>query len=157
MSDASRRVSFWHSVRTRILVIALLPALILLPMVLVYTVKSWIDRLDDVLIDKVAGELTIAHQHLAGLLNGRQAGIEALGQSASFVAAQENGSALTALLEARRIELGLDFLYFVAADSPADAARWPVVAAALQGRAGAEIDIFSGEDLAWLSPALAER
>lgn len=157
MSDAPRRVSFWRSVRTRMLVIALLPALILLPMVLAYTVKSWIDRLDDVLIDKVAGELTIAHQHLAGLLNGRQAGIEALGQSADFAAAQGDEAALAALLESRRAMLGLDFLYFVAADSATAAARWPVIAAALNGQAMAEIDIFDGNDLAGISPALAER
>ena len=139
------------------LVIALLPALILLPMVLAYTVKSWIERLDDVLIDKVAGELTIAHQHLADLLNGRRTGIEALGQSVDFASARDDPAALTALLEAKRAALGLDFLYFIVGDSAAEAARWPVIADALNGQAGAEIDIFSGDDLAARSPALAER
>lgn len=139
------------------LVIALLPALILLPMVLAYTVKSWIDRLDDVLIDKVAGELTIAHQHLAGLLNGRRTGIEALGQSAEFAAAQGDEAELTALLEARRESLGLDFLNFLPASENGDASRWPVVKAAFAGRSSAEIDIFHVDELAQLSPALAER
>ena len=139
------------------LVIALLPALILLPMVLAYTVKSWIERLDDVLIDKVAGELTIAHQHLADLLNGRRTGIEALGQSVDFASARDDPAALAALLEAKRAALGLDFLYFIVGDSAAEAARWPVIADALNGQAGAEIDIFSGDDLAARSPALAER
>ncbi len=157
MYEAPHRVRLLKSVRARMLVIALLPALILLPLVLAYTVKSLIDRLDEVLIDKVAGELTIAHQHLAGLLNGRRAGIEALGQSAVFVAVRNDPTAMAALLETRRAALGLDFLYFVAAGEPAEASRWPVVASALKGQAGAEIDIFHGDDLAGISPALAER
>ncbi|WP_336619143.1 sensor histidine kinase [Defluviimonas aestuarii] len=145
------------SVRTRMLVIALLPALILLPMVLAYTVKSLIDRLDEVLIDKVAGELTIAHQHLAGLLNGRRAGIAALGESTDFVAVRNDPAALSALLETRSAALGLDFLYFVDGSDPIDAARWPVVASALEGQARAEIDIFEGDDLARISPTIAAR
>lgn len=139
------------------LVIALLPALILLPMVLVYTVKSWIDRLDDVLIDKVAGELTIAHQHLDGLLDGRRTGIEALGQSAAFASARDDPAALADLLAARREVLGFDFLYFVGGDRADEAARWPVIAAALDGQARAEIDIFRADDLMARSPVLAER
>ncbi len=162
-----RRVSFWQSVRVRMLVIALLPALILLPMLLAYTIRSWMDRFDGVLIDKVAGELTIAHQHLDGLLYARQAGIEALGQSADFDRAVGDPAALPAFLEARRQALGLDFLYFASeqgaiASAPdgsriAGPSRWPVVTAALTGRAGAEIDIFDGAELARLSPAMAER
>lgn len=139
------------------LVIALLPALILLPMVLAYTVKSWIDRLDDVLIDKVAGELTIAHQHLDGLLDGRRTGIEALGQSAAFASARDDPAALADLLAARREVLGFDFLYFVDGDRADEAARWPVIAAALDGQARAEIDIFRADDLMARSPVLAER
>ncbi|WP_347313455.1 sensor histidine kinase [Defluviimonas sp. SAOS-178_SWC] len=158
---------FWRSVRARMLVIALLPALILLPLVLASTVKNWIDRFDEVLTAKVASELTIAHQHLAGLLSRRGADIEALGQSAAFVAVGDAPGALDAFLEERRAALGLDFLYFLDQNgalhtAPSggripDATRWPVVAAALAGRAQVGIDIFDAAALENLSPDLARR
>ena len=158
---------FWRSVRVRMLLIALLPALIILPLVLASTVKNWIDRFDDVLTAKVAGELTIAHQHLAGLVSGRGADIQALAQSAAFAGIADDAALLEDFLEARRASLGLDFLYFVdgggaVRTAPAggrikDAGRWPVVAAALEGRSGVGIDIFEGSDLYDLSPDLAER
>lgn len=158
---------FWRSVRARMLVIALLPALILLPLVLASTVKNWIDRFDDVLTAKVGSELTIAHQHLAGLLSRRGTDIEALGQSAAFAALGNAPGTLDTYLEVRRAGLGLDFLYFldrtgVIHSAPAggrvvDPSRWPVVAAALAGRAGVGIDIFDAADLQALSPDLASR
>lgn len=158
---------FWRSVRARMLLIALLPALILLPLVLASTVKNWIDRFDEVLIAKVGSELTIAHQHLAGLLSDRGADIEALSQSAAFAGIGDDPAALGAFLEERRAALGLDFLYFLdgtgavhsapAGGRLADPARWPVVAAALAGGAGAGIDIFDAADLHRLSPDLASR
>ncbi len=158
---------FWRSVRVRMLLIALLPALILLPLVLAYTVKNWIDRFDEVLIAKVAGELTIAHQHLAGLLSGRGGDILALSQSAAFADLGDDPAVLAAFLDQRRIALGLDFLYFLDAAGTVhsapegsrmpDATRWPVVASALKGQAGVGIDIFDAATLRNLSPDLAER
>jgi signal transduction histidine kinase len=143
------------------LLIALLPLLIVLPLLLLTAVRNWSDRFDEVLIAKVHGELTIAHQHLAGLMQSRKAGVEALAQSAAFARLQGAGEDVAAFLEAQRRGVGLDFLYFVdqggAVARGGDPARWPVVKAALAGQPGAAIDLFSAEDLAAISPALAER
>ncbi|MDZ4134104.1 MAG: cache domain-containing protein, partial [Paracoccaceae bacterium] len=145
-------VTFARSVRARMLLIALLPLLIVLPLLLVTAVKNWSDRFDEVLIAKVHGELTIAHQHLAGLQQSRKAGVEALAQSAALERVLAGGADLTAFLGGHRQELGLDFLYFTQSDG-----RWPVVQAALGGQARVEIDVLSAQDLATISPDLATR
>lgn len=171
MSDAKppvrRYPAVFGTVRARMLVIALLPVLILLPLVVGTAVKSWINRLDEVLIAKVAGELTIAHQHLSGLLALRGTQIASLSESAAYAAVRDDPEALAGFLEDRRKALGLDFLFRVAADGPAVAPvttgalpapdRWPVVRAALAGQQMTSIDVFDADDLAALSPALAER
>ena len=157
--------SFIRSVRGRMLLIALLPLLIVLPLLLLTAVRSWTNRFDEVLIAKVQSELTTAHQHLAGLTQTRGTAVAALANSVPFAATQPDGMA--AFLESQRLKTDLDFLYFVpsapggaAAPVPGstqDPARWPIVAAALAGQQKTAIDIFSAEDLAALSPGLAER
>tara|TARA_R110002110_G_scaffold287407_1_gene501719 strand:- start:2081 stop:4003 length:1923 start_codon:yes stop_codon:yes gene_type:complete len=147
------------------LLIALLPLLIVLPLLLLTAVRSWTNRFDEVLIAKVQSELTTAHQHLAGLTQTRGTAVAALANSVPFAATQPDGMA--AFLESQRLKTDLDFLYFVpsapggaAAPVPGstqDPARWPIVAAALAGQQKTAIDIFSAEDLAALSPGLAER
>ncbi|MGB3178773.1 MAG: cache domain-containing protein [Albidovulum sp.] len=163
----TRPMRFWQTVRARMLLIALLPVLILLPLVLASTVKNWIDQFDQVLIAKVSGELTIAHQHLAGLLNGRGASIAALGQSAALAELDGDQAGIQAFLDVHRLSLGLDFIYYtdgydltlVSPDGGRieETARWPVVDAALSGRANAVIDIFDGATLSMLSPDLADH
>ena len=93
-----------------------------------------------------------------------------LGLSARFRDVEEHDplSAVGDLLEASRKEIGLDFLYLmdasgkILASSPAFAGRpkgdWPIIASALSGEApSAGIDIFTNDELAAISPALAER
>lgn len=167
MSDGPRPLAFGRTVRARLLLITLLPLLILLPFLLATTVSNWVHRFDEVLIAKVNGELTIAHQHLNGLLESRGAAIAALGQSASFAALRSAEGDLESFLDGQRALLGFDFLYFVAADGQTrsappgadlrDPRAWPVVAAALAGDRAVAIDVLSAADLAALSPDLAER
>lgn len=151
-------IPFRRSVRARLLAIALLPLLIVLPLLLAMAARNWSARFDEVLIAKIHGELTIAHQHLAGLLQGQGAGIAALAGSAEF-AREVRGTGFAAWLATERTRLGLDFLDLLA---PGDAAgtgagRWPVVQAARAGQQAVAIDIFSAGQLARLDPALAER
>lgn len=154
---AARRSGFGRSVRARMLLIALLPPLILLPLILGLALRSWSARMDAVLVAKVAGELTIAHQHLAGLVERRGAAIAALGQSTAFQS-RAGSAALAGWLAGEAARLGLDFLYFLpAAEAAGAAARWPVIATALRGREQAAIDIFAPAELAARDPALAER
>jgi two-component system, NtrC family, sensor kinase len=164
-------LAFRRSVRARLLLIALLPMLLILPLFLGVTVASWSRRFDEVLIAKVNGELTIAHQHLAGLLASRGDAIAALSQSAALASQTEqathDGTALLAFLAQERSNLGLDFLYLIAADgkvlssppiaSKAGLADWPVVQAALAGQRKTAIDIFDQDDLEVFGPDLAER
>jgi signal transduction histidine kinase len=158
-----------QSVRFRLLAIALLPTLVILPLLLGITIVRWNAKFDALLISKVNGDLTIAHQYLARILENTGEHIHALGQSVRFHDVVQRGDAvaLSALLEARRKELGLDFLFVVDQDHTIDAAApasaaasartdWPVIAAAVDDLSTNAIDIFSNEELAAISPALAE-
>jgi signal transduction histidine kinase len=161
-------LAFRHSVRARLLLIALLPMLLILPLLLGVTVTNWSRRFDEVLISKVNGELTIAHQHLAGLLASRRAAIAALSQSARLETKIKAGdNALEVFLAGERQELGLDFLYMIdeagnvlSSPSVTDTeglADWPVVKAALAGQERAAIDIFGPEELQRFSADLAKK
>ena len=158
------------SVRFRLLAIALLPMLVILPLLLGVAIYRWNARFDATLISKVNGDLTIAHQYLARILE--KTGVQIRGLSLSFrfreVEEQETLAAVATLLEQSRKEIGLDFLYLmdaggkVLASSPAlkgaPRADWPIIASALSGDSVATgIDIFSNDELAAISPGLAER
>jgi len=157
------------SVRTRLLAIALLPTLVILPLFLGFTALNWARRFDDLLIAKVNSELTIANQYLSSILENSGLTVEALGASARFadVMAQDSDTALQVVLEQWREELGFDFLYIAGRDGraltsefagpPAELRQWPVVQSALAGQRDTRIDIFSDSDLAYQSQHLAER
>lgn len=159
-----------RSVRFRLLAIALLPMLVILPLLLGVAIYRWNARFDATLISKVNGDLTIAHQYLARILEKTGVQIRALSLSFRFREVEERDpiSALEELLEQSRKEIGLDFLYLmdaagtVIAASPAFKGKpksdWPIIASALSGETpSAGIDIFSNEELATISPELAER
>jgi signal transduction histidine kinase len=159
-----------RSVRFRLLAIALLPMLVILPLLLGVAIYRWNARFDATLISKVNGDLTIAHQYLARILE--KTGVQIRGLSLSFrfreVEERETIAAVTELLEQSRKEIGLDFLYLmdasgkVVASSPAMAgalrADWPIISSALSGESPSTgIDIFTNDELAAISPTLAER
>jgi len=155
-------------VRVRLLAIALLPTLVVLPLLLGIAMVRWNERFDALLLAKVRGDLTIARQYFERILEITEDRVEALGQSARFQALQEQPRPLSELLDARRREIGLDFLYLmdgagtvIASALPMASLRpradWPVVAAALAGGTRTAVDVFSQEELAALSPTLAER
>lgn len=154
------------SVRLRLLVIALLPMLVLLPALLAFTTYRWSDKVDNLLIVKVNGDLTIAHQYMTQLLANSGDRIAALGDSVAF-ADRIDGPRAAAFLESERKALGLDFLYValpgggvIASSTPVAGhvpGTWKVVDMALAGKRMAAVDIFDPATLAALSPALAER
>ncbi len=170
MPDPARaRTRWWRSVRFRLLAIALLPMLVVMPLFLTAVVVNWSTRFDKLLIAKVNGELTIAHQYFSRLKERANERVRALGASADFRDTLATGSpeALQALLDAARLRDGFDFLQYIAPDgrivsSPRlaganDPGKWPVVRAALAGDGATVIDIFDQPDLAAISPALAEQ
>jgi two-component system, NtrC family, sensor kinase len=159
-----------RSVRFRLLAIALLPTLVILPLLLGVAVIRWNEKFNAMLISKVNGDLTIAHQYLARILEYTDEHIRALGLSAGFrdVISTEEHRGLTQLLEDSREALGLDFLYLadssgrVVASAPrfissSIRTNWPVVASALKGSPSSAIDIFTNEELGDIAPSLAAR
>lgn len=155
------------SVRFRLLAIALLPTLVVMPLVLGIAVYRWNANFDAALISKVNGDLTIAHQYLARILEdtGKQAA--AFGASARFRDAVDAGTPLDGLLDETRSALDFDFLYLIDDKlKPVASARpfkgqprtdWPIIVSALANKSLTSIDIFNSEDLAAFAPELATR
>ncbi len=159
-----------RSVRFRLLAIALLPMLVVMPLLLGVAGLRWSEKFDKLLISKVNGDLTIAHQYLTRILENSRDKVQALGASADFarIAASTTDAELKAYLEASRLELGFDFLQLVdtgdsvIAASPATSGKttlagWPVVHEAVAGRASSVIDVFDSEQLARRSSELAAQ
>ncbi|MBK1622124.1 sensor histidine kinase [Afifella marina] len=159
-----------RSVRFRLLAIALLPTFVILPLLLGVTIVRWNAKFDQLLKSKVHGDLTIADQYFNRILETTGDEINALGRSAEFrdVVAAGAPDPLAAYLEKSRKTLGLDFLYLVSPGegvratsppgaSPSLSGDSPVVQSALSGKPTTAIDIFSGDELAAISPALAAQ
>lgn len=169
MPPPARAITWRHSVRMRLLVIAILPMLVVMPLFLGAVVLNWSNRFDNLLIAKVNGELTIAHQYLARLRERAGEQLDALATSARLARALDmgDGAEMAALLDTERRRYGFDFLYYdngtgrrISAPAfarPASVRDWPVVQRALDGTTSTEIDIFEARDLAALSPELARR
>ena len=155
-------------VRYRLLAIALLPTLVILPLLLGATMLRWNQKFDGVLISKVRSDLTVAHQYLSRILENTSEHLQALGNSAEFRDALVGQEDLATMLELRRKDLGLDFVYLAdpgglliasaAGRAPAvtDMGN-PVLATALAGSPSVAIDLFSGAELEAISPQLAEQ
>jgi signal transduction histidine kinase len=152
-----------RSVRFKLLAIALLPTLVILPLLLGVMMVRWNNKFDALLTSKVSGDLTIAHQYFTHILENTGEQIAALGQSVAFrdVLASGEAADIDRLLADRQRVLGLDFLYLAparySADGPDRNSDWPVIASAYDGQSMTSIDIFSKTDLAAISPDLAER
>ncbi|MBS7544809.1 sensor histidine kinase [Ancylobacter oerskovii] len=157
-------------VRIRLLAIALLPTLVMVPLLLAVTMVRWNDKFDALLQSKVHGDLTIAHQYFARILETTGDRIQALGLSARFQGALGDPAdgALAGQLEERRQALGLDFLYLIDAERrlvasarPIAAGRapgdGPVIEAALGGDTRTAVDVFTQDQLAAFSPEMAAR
>ncbi|MCA1970929.1 MAG: cache domain-containing protein [Rhizobium sp.] len=159
-----------RSIRYRLLAIALLPTLVILPLLLVATMARWEAKFDALLTSKVNADLTIAHQYLARILENTGEHLSALTGSIAFrdAAMRDGGTGLAAYLDENRQRLGLDFLFLVQRQGSVtkpvgplgqDGLRtdWLVLEAALAGEAKTAIDIFSKQELAAISPELAAR
>lgn len=158
-----------HSVRIRLLTLALLPMLVIMPVLLGLGIFYWNNRHDAMLITKVNGDLTIAHQYFSQRLKSADAQVDALGKSAAFrdVLNSQNPQQLETFLKKSQGQ-NLDFLYLINPDgtlftandqhqSPLNPAHWPVIQKALQGQSSSVVDVFNQNILQAISPALAEQ
>jgi len=161
-----------RSVRYRLLTIALLPMLVILPLLLGITIYRWNARFDAALISKVNDDLTIAHQYMARILEDTEQQLNSMTDSARFrdllMDTESSRDALAAFLKETARIRHFDFLYIVGDDgrviasaypvaSPSVRWNWPVITAALKGHSNIGIDIFERADLSALSPTLAQR
>ena len=150
------------SVRVRLLIIALLPMLVLLPMFLGLTMLRWSGKIDNLLIVKVNGDLTIADQYLGRLLENSGERIAALGGSVRF-ATEMAGPDAAGFLAKQQADLGLDYLLVLADGDTGPRAqamnpdKWPVIAAALAGRQSSAVDVVDASTLTAIDPSLAPR
>jgi len=158
------------SIRHRLLAIALLPMLVILPVLLGATMWRWNSKFDAALISKVNGDLTIAHQYLSQLLVNTGDHITALGQSVSFAESlvSSEPQAMTELLSDTAMTRHLDFLYLTSSDGylvaaaeghgpPISDVAEPVFASASNGDPHTAINVLTADQLAAINPALAER
>lgn len=163
---------FRRSVRYRLLVIALVPMLVVLPILLSIGISRWNDRFDAVTIAKVNDDLTIARQYLSRILENTETKLVAIGESERFRqllrAGRDSDTSFPIYLQAAAQRGAFDFLYVVADDGEvlagekaASSAKlrwdWPVVISALAGRSKTAIDVFAASELSALSPQLAEK
>lgn len=147
-----------RSVRVRLLLIALLPMLVLMPLLLGIATWRWSEKTDGLLISKVNGDLTIADQYLARLTATSGELLDAVAQSVRFRNALAAGRSADFLAQ-EQARLGLDFLYLAGPDgragiTPAD---WPVIGGALRGQWQSAVDILDVAQLDALAPGLAAR
>ena len=160
-----------YSVRHRLLAIALIPMLIILPALLGVSILRWNAKFDDALIWKATDDLTIARQYLGRLLDGAGEHLDAVANSWRFqqlLNGQDAPERLTSFLEEVAGSEDFDFLYIIAGDgrivtgwrpptSSTNPLHWPVVESALSGRSETAVDVFEASDLAAISPDLAQR
>lgn len=145
------------SVRFKLLILALLPLMVLMPLLLLLAQSRWTSDYDDLLTAKVDSDLRIAEQHLGRIMTSTGDGVQAVAGSHELrIRLAAGRSALESFLADRAEALGLDFFHYLPVDAVGADADWPVVAQALAGQHSAQIDIFPAEMLARF-PGLAER
>ena len=157
-------MNFWsalyrrkRSVRLQLLVMALVPLMVLLPVLLVMGISRWNNDYNNLLIAKVESELQVAEQYLQRIVGATGTSVEALAASLAIQKAAENGQ-LNDFLTAEKDALGLDFLSIVQPTSIDEhMQKWPVVQSALTGTARTAVDLFEAEDLLMIDVALAEQ
>ena len=161
------------SIRTRLLALALLPLVLVLPALLAVLIYLGGNAFDRLLITKVQSDLIVAHGYFDRVREAVGTGVAALADSAQL----ERGIArhlakpdaeLTQMLKSAQQRLKVDFLHLIDHEARLVATTsalperqilqdWGVVRDALRGRATAEIEIFPEPYLAALDATLKQR
>ena len=149
------------SVRNKLLAMALLPLLVVFPL-LVLAIAVWSSvTYDRLLITKVRSDLAVARGYFDQALAEVGSGTRGVARSQRLLQALQ-GQDLQAQLAAERQELGLDFLLLVREDGGASPALPASVSALLpslatEPRRAAQIVRLSRDDMAALAPQLLPR
>ncbi|MEM9968743.1 MAG: cache domain-containing protein [Pseudomonadota bacterium] len=158
--NAKRGISdvFGTSVRLRLLILALLPLVVLMPILLGVTMWRWIDRYDELLIAKVQSDLRVAEQFFGQIEEAQAQSVSAVAQSTRFRDAMASGeAAFDQFLAAERQRLGLDFLLMSAGaqDKTLPPSTVPLVAQTGKNQPSAGLVILKAEELEGLRPGSA--
>lgn len=152
-----------RSIRVRLLLLALLPLGVVLPLMLAGLAIWGGDYFDRLLITKVRADLAVAHGYFERVTEGLGrsvqglAGSERLARELRQPLGRREAAVAGLLAEIKGAER-LDFLsFFDLEQSRAEAPAWPVIEQALEGRASSGPEIFSAARLATIHPELAER
>jgi len=162
---------FRRSVRAQLLALVLAPLLIGVPVLLVLVWTWGNEAYHRLLTAKIRADLVIAHEYFDRVKDGIGRDLQSLATSHRLALAYPNGgeAQLREVLDSVLARYGMDFLHVLDADGRPlaaargartalpDRTRWPVVAAALQGQAGASIEVFGADELGAIDPALAVR
>jgi len=143
-----------RSVRNKLLAMALLPLLVVLPL-LVGALLVWGNvAYDRLLITKVRSDLAVARGYFDQVVAEVGGGTEAVAASHALLKALQgrDPAALARLLERQRAQLGLDFLVTVPAHQPA-----LLNSQAFASVRGARVAIVEGGEFARLAPHLGNR
>ena len=126
------------SVRLRLLIMALLPLIVLMPLLMVVAMARWNADYDKILIAKVESDLRIAEQYLGHLQSNSARALQGIAQSAQIAGVLSRGSDATeAFLSESQESLNLDFLHLLRGDALTEAKeKWPVIFEAAAGRDG---------------------
>ncbi|UCV19058.1 sensor histidine kinase [Ferribacterium limneticum] len=152
-----------RSIRARLLLLALIPLGIVLPLTMAALAYWGGDYLDRLLVTKVRSDLAVAHGYFERVTDGVGRSVASLAASERLARALRNTAsrqemAVAKLLDSTQLEYKLDFLHFFDVDrSKQDAATWSVIAAALAGKASTETEVFSAAQLISIKPELAAR
>lgn len=163
MTDSVAPPNTGRSIRSRMLTLALLPLLVIMPLLLA-VLADWGSRyVDRLLIDRVQSDLTIADGHYAFVTASIGAAVEGLAGSARLDHALRQagtGDVLESWLGQERTRLKLDFLLILSPQGCVAGGRCvagSVFDTARLGQPATATDVFSSDQLAAIDPGLARR
>ena len=144
-----------QSVRNKLVAMALLPLLVVLPLLVAALVLLGDAAYYRLLITKVRSDLAVAHGYFDQVITEVGGGTESVAASWALMRTLKAGdpAALESLLAHARDDLHLDFLQVVAPTAP----RLGAVATAAGRSRGAQLAVVDGEVFARIAPHLRER
>jgi two-component system NtrC family sensor kinase len=101
------------SVRLRLLILALLPLVVVMPLLLAAGMNRWATQFDALLITNVESDLRIADQYLQQIMTISGNDVQALARSVEFQDVLRDEVELADVLKRYRDSLGLDFLTYL--------------------------------------------
>jgi two-component system NtrC family sensor kinase len=165
ITERWRRASLRHKLMT----LALLPLVVVLPLLVGILLTSGSANYDRLLKFKIRSELAVAHGYFERVKEGVGGQVESMAGSAQLASAlSQRPDVLIKLLRDSRQQRGLDFLLLLdkngrvvaASGGPAAGysyAHWAAVRDALAGRSRTEVDVFPPLLLGAIDPALRQR